>query len=98
MKTNASAPSEYVSMGMDLDSKLRHLGAATFGNYLQRVDRLARFQLYHDRQVKERKKLEKARQRAIKEIEDRTALVAAAHTLAHMKTDSVMIIDMPIAD
>lgn len=55
-------------MGMDLDSKLRSFGAATFGSYLQRVARLARFQIYHDRQVKEHKRLEKARQRARKEI------------------------------
>lgn len=98
MKTNSPTTSEYISMGMDLDSKLRSFGAATFGSYLQRVARLARFQIYHDRQVKEHKRLEKARQRARKEIEDRTALVAAAHTLAYMKTDSVMIIDLPTVE
>jgi hypothetical protein len=96
MKTNSYTPSEEGSM--DIDNKLRSLGAATFGSYLQRAARLARFQIYHERQAKESKRLEQVRQRARKEIEDRTALVAAAHTLAYMKTDSVMIIDLPTVE
>jgi hypothetical protein len=87
-----------LSTRMDkIERKLVDHGAATFGNYLRRVSRLARFEEYNKRRNKQKKSLEKARQRAINQIKDRTDIAVAAHTLCYLKTDSISSIDFPLA-
>ena len=80
-----------------LDRSLISLGAATFGSYTQRISRLARFEAYHQRRIDSHKHLEAVRERARKEVEDRTDMVVAAHTLCSLKTDCPMIINLPLA-
>jgi hypothetical protein len=80
-----------------LDQTLISYGAATFGNYAQRVSRLARFELYNDKLNRQKKVVEQARARALQEIKDRTDIVVAAHTLISLKTDSISSANLPLA-
>jgi hypothetical protein len=80
-----------------LDQALISYGAATFGNYVRRISRLARFEVYHDKIKKQKKQVEKARARALQEIENRTDMVVAAHTLISLKTDSISSVNLPLA-
>jgi hypothetical protein len=80
-----------------LDRQLISYGAATFGNYVRRISRLARFEVYHDKINKQKKLVEQARARALQEIKDRTDMVVAAHTLISLKTDSTLFINLPLA-
>jgi len=89
--------SEMVSSRMNsLDHSLISLGAATFGSYTQRISRLARFEAYHQRRIDSHKHLEAVRERARKEVEDRAAMAAAAHTLCSLKTDCTLFINLPL--
>jgi adenylate kinase len=97
LKMDCSCITIPLSTTMDrIERKLISHGAATFGSYVRRVARLARFEAQRDKLNKQKKKLEKARQRAIKEVKDRQDMVVAAHTLCSLKTDCTLFINLPL--